>query len=245
MGAIGLLGKRSVGGTLRELIVSRVLWPEEGEVIAEPHSDLTFTSTYLRRAHIAIRKAGLAGLVTFHTHPLSRAEVDFSWYDDGQDPLLVENLQELWSPTLLSSVVLGETSQKGRVWLSPTRRLDAARLIVVGEDLQYLPLDGRRPKPVPSPSEIFDRAHAITGGGALAQLAGMTVAVVGASGTGSLVCELLARAGCKRILLIDHDVVKVVNLNRILHATMDDAKHLRPKVVVLKRAIEALEHRTC
>lgn len=239
-GAIGLLGKRSVSGILRELIVSQVLWPEEGEVIAEPRNALTFTSTYLRRAHIAVRKAGLAGLVTFHTHPLSAAEVEFSWYDDGQDPLLVENLQDLWPQTLLSSVVLGETSQKGRAWLSPVRRLDAGRLIVVGEDLQYLPLDGRRPKPAPTPSEIFDRARAMTGSGALAQLARMTVAVVGASGTGSLVCELLARAGCRRILLIDHDIVEVVNLNRILHATMDDAKHRRPKALVLKRAIEAL-----
>jgi hypothetical protein len=239
-GAIGLLGRRSVGGALRELIVSQVLWPEEGEVIAKPHSALTFASTYLRRAHLAVRKAGLAGLVTFHTHPLSKAEVNFSWYDDEQDPLLVENLQELWPQTLLSSVVLGETSQKGRVWLSPAHRIDAARLIVVGEDLQYLPLDGRRSEPAPVPSEIFDRARAVTGGGALALLSGMTVAVVGASGTGSLICELLARAGCKRILLIDHDLVKVVNLNRILHATIDDARNRRLKVEVLKRAIEAL-----
>jgi hypothetical protein len=240
IGAIGLLGRRSVGGTLRELIVSQVLWPQPGDVLAEAHSALTFTSRYIRRAHMAVRKAGLAGLVTFHTHPLSRAEVDFSWYDDEQDPLLIENLQELSPGTLLSSVVLGETSQKGRVWHSQTQRMGAAHLIVVGESVQYVPLDGRRPRPAPSPSEIFDRATAITGSGALALLAGMTVAVVGASGTGSLVCELLARAGCRRILLIDHDVVKVVNLNRLLHATMDDAKHRRPKVNVLKRAIEAL-----
>lgn len=68
----------------------------------------------------------------------------------------------------------------------------------------------------------------------------MTVAVIGASGTGSLVCELLARAGCRRILLIDHDIVKIVNLNRILHATRDDAEHCRQKVDVLKRGIEGL-----
>jgi hypothetical protein len=67
----------------------------------------------------------------------------------------------------------------------------------------------------------------------------MTAAVIGASGTGSLVCELLARAGCRRILLIDHDIVKLVNLNRILHTTRDDVEHRRHKVEVLKRGIEA------
>jgi molybdopterin/thiamine biosynthesis adenylyltransferase len=69
----------------------------------------------------------------------------------------------------------------------------------------------------------------------------MTVAVVGASGTGSLVCELLARAGCRRILVMDHDIVKIENLNRILHATRVDAKRKRTKVEVLKRAIDRLK----
>jgi hypothetical protein len=240
IGAIGLVGKRMFGRNLRELIVTQVLWPERGEVLAEPGSALTFTSRYLRRAHLAMRKTGLAGLVTFHTHPLARSEVSFSWYDDEQDPLLIENLQELCPSTLLSSVVLGVNSQKGRLWLSPTEQLASARLIVVGDSVEYLPLDGRKAKVAPVTSEIFDRATALTGSGTLAVLSGMTIAVIGASGTGSLVCELLARAGCRRILLIDHDIVKQANLNRILHATRDDAERRRYKVEVLRRGIEAL-----
>ena len=240
IGAIGLLGKRMARGALREVIVAQVLWPEPGEVIAQPGTALTFTSRYLRRAHIAVRKAGLAGLITFHTHPLAKSEVGFSWYDDQQDPLLMDNLQELWPNTLLSSVVLGANSQSGRLWLSPKQKLLAARLIVIGESVQHLPLDGRKPKAAPAPSEIFDRATALTGSGALALFAGMTVVVIGASGTGSLVCELLARAGCRRIIIIDHDIVKIVNLNRILYATREDAEKRRHKVEVLKRGIEAL-----
>jgi hypothetical protein len=240
IGAIGLLGRRAVGGALRELIVAHILWPEPGDVLAEAQNALTFTSRYIRRAHIAVRKAGLVGLVTFHTHPLAGPEVGFSWYDDKQDPLLVENLQELWPGTLLSSVVMGADSQQGRVWLSPKQQMGATRLIVIGETVQYLRLDGRRQPAAPKPSEIFDRATALTGSGALGLLSGMTVAVIGASGTGSLICELLARAGCRRILLIDHDIVKLVNLNRILHATREDAEHRRHKVEVLKRGIESL-----
>lgn len=239
-GAIGLLGRRRVRGAVRELIVTQVLWPEPGDVMAEPHSALTFSSRYLRRAHLEVRSRCLAGLITFHTHPRSKTHVDFSPYDNEQDPLLAENLQELWAPTLLASVVLGEASQRARLWLGPQEQIAAAKLIVMGDRLEYLSLEGNPPKPAPDVSEIFDRAKALTGSGALALLSGMTVAVVGASGTGSLVCELLARAGCKRILLIDHDVVKVVNLNRVLYATKDDAKRRRHKVEVIKRGIEAL-----
>lgn len=239
-GAIGLLGKRVVKGRLRELVVAQIIWPEPCEVIAPPHQALTFSSRYIRRAHMTVRNVGLAGLVTFHTHPLAKSRVDFSFYDDEQDPLLVENLQELWPGTLMSSVVLGESSQKGRLWISPVEQSALTTLVSVGDRLQYLSLDGRPPKPAPEPSEIFDRAKALTGNGALGQISKRTVAVVGASGTGSLVCELLARAGCKRILLIDHDVVRIVNLNRILYATGDDAKHRRAKAEVLKRGIESL-----
>ena len=117
-----------------------MLWPEPGEVLAEPRSALTFTSRYLRRAHLAMRKAGLAGLVTFRTHPCADLDVGFSWYDDEQDPLLLENLQELHANTFLSSIVLGARSQSGRLWLSPKQHLAATRLIVIGEDLKYLRL---------------------------------------------------------------------------------------------------------
>ena len=97
------MGKRTVDGKLRELIVAQLLWPEPGEVIARPRRALTFASRYLRRAHMAVRRAGLAGLVTFHTHPLAKSEVGFSFFDDEQDPLLLENLQELW-PARYSAV---------------------------------------------------------------------------------------------------------------------------------------------
>jgi len=239
-GAIGLLGKRCVTGAIRELTVSDIVWPEAGDVLAKPRHALTFSSRYMRRAHMAVRKRGLAGVVTFHTHPLGDNEVAFSPYDDSQDPLLVENLQELWPATLLCSIVLGRSSQQGRVWMSPHEQAPLRKLVTIGNRLQYLALDGRPARRAPDPSEIFDRSRAITGAGALALLAKMTVAVVGASGTGSLICELLVRAGCGRILVIDHDVVKLANLNRILYATAEDAKERRPKAQVLKRGVESL-----
>jgi hypothetical protein len=239
-GAIGLLGKRTVAGRLSELIVARILWPEPGDVIAHPHCALTFSSQYMRRAHMAMRKEGLCGLLTVHTHPRSVEHVDFSWYDDEQDPLLMENLVDLWPDTWLSSVVLGAQSQKGRLWVSPQQPAWLTTLVSVGESLCYLPLDGKPAPAAPAPSEIFDRAMALTGSGALAQLGRKTAAVVGASGTGSLMCELLARGGAKRIITIDHDVVKDANLNRILYATKEDARLRRPKVEVLKRGIEGL-----
>ena len=52
--------------------------------------------------------------------------------------------------------------------------------------------------------------------------------------------ELLARAGCVDLMVIDDDIVKDVNLNRILYATAEDVKGEVPKVEVLRRGIEGL-----
>jgi hypothetical protein len=115
----------------------------------------------LRRAHLAVRDEGLAGIITFHTHPRSTSEVRFSAYDDQQDPMLIENLQEIWPPTLLTSIVMGERSQCGRVWMSGSDQSALTELVCVGQRLQYLPLDGMPAPPAPKPAAIFDRAIAL------------------------------------------------------------------------------------
>lgn len=65
----------------------------------------------------------------------------------------------------------------------------------------------------------------------------LRVAVVGCSGTGSIVVEQLARLGVGHLILVDPDVVEYKNLNRILNSTNEDAALRRSKVEVMARAI--------
>jgi hypothetical protein len=238
-GALAVLGECRTK-TKREFIVAAVLLPESRDLKDSANGALVFDASFIRRAHLAMRKHHLAGIATFHTHPGASASVGFSLYDDRQDPLLVENLLEIEPRTQFVSVVAGKDSQCARFFANPRASYPLERLVVVGDHLSYLSLAGRPPPPPPLPAAIFDRGKTLTGSGALALLARMTIAVVGASGTGSLVCELLARAGCRRILLIDHDIVRDINLNRILYATDEDARRGVPKVEVLRRGIMAL-----
>ena len=78
------------------------------------------------------------------------------------------------------------------------------------------------------------------GKGTLNTLKNLKVGVVGCSGTGSVVAELLARNCVGELLLIDKDVVEDKNLNRILNSQEEDAQLGRAKVLVLKRAIEKM-----
>ncbi|MGE3779530.1 MAG: ThiF family adenylyltransferase [Pirellulaceae bacterium] len=238
-GALAILGECRTPAK-HELVMVKILLPQPGDLKIASSGEVVFASSYLRRAHLEMRRQKLAGIAVFHTHPLSDEHVSFSPYDDEQEPVLVENLLELEPQARVVSVVAGRQSQRGRIYASPALAQPLDRLIVVGDRLSYLGLDGRPPALPPAPAAIFDRGQALTGRGALSQLSQMTVVVVGASGTGSLICELLARAGCRHIILIDHDIVRDENLNRILHATVEDALRGVPKVLVVQRAIEAL-----
>lgn len=243
-GALGILGERTTP-TRREFTVARILLPGPGDLKTATSGALTFAGAFIRKAHLAMRQSSLSGIATFHTHPGATDHVSFSPYDDHEDPQLFSNLIELEPTTTLVSVVAGENSQCGRVFTAAGSPEALGRLILIGDRLTTLSLTGDPPPPPPPAAEIFDRGLALTGSGALAQLSRMTVAVVGASGTGSLICEMLARAGCRSILLIDHDIVRLINLNRILHATREDARCGTPKVIVLERAIREMELGCC
>jgi hypothetical protein len=66
----------------------------------------------------------------------------------------------------------------------------------------------------------------------------LKIGVVGASGTGSPVAEMLYRLGVGELVLVDDDRVETKNLGRIYNSALQDAKEARLKVNVLGDAFE-------
>jgi ThiF family len=221
------------------LLVTEVLAPEEDDIKEKEHDGLVFSSKYLRRALLQIREKNLAGFLTVHTHPFSDIRVNFSPYDDANDPSLMSNLYELQPEGVFGSIVLGKQSARGRLWSwNGSKSNPLEELVIVGERLQILPLDEGMIEAVPQAAELFDRSLAITGNGALARLARMRVGLVGGSGTGSLMAELLTRAGVGEIFIFEPDHIEEVNLNRVLHSRRCDVKAHTGKARRLAEAIK-------
>jgi len=99
-------------------------------------------------------------------------------------------------------------------------------------------------------SWIWRVGHSITNVGATAVASGMpfgsqmtdsfanqTACVIGVSGTGSLVAELLARKGIGHLILIDFDVIERKNLNRIVNSTVVDAHAKLSKTRMMAEAV--------
>ena len=77
--------------------------------------------------------------------------------------------------------------------------------------------------PRPKPNRKLLRTVSAWGEDAQADLARLHVGVVGAGSVGGIVAEALARTGIVRVTIIDFDIVALVNLDRLLHATSRDA----------------------
>jgi hypothetical protein len=67
-------------------------------------------------------------------------------------------------------------------------------------------------------------------------------AIVGLGGGGSHIVQQLAHVGVGQFLLFDPDVVDESNLNRLVGATADDARHEVHKTEVARRVIRSLNH---
>jgi hypothetical protein len=102
------------------------------------------------------------------------------------------------------------------------------RIAVVDDDLAFYD------PPTGVAARDFDQRHRqMFGDGTTDLLARLSVGVVGASGTGSPVIEMLARLGVGRIVIVDPDAAEHKNLNRIWGSTRADADANVPKALMM------------
>ncbi len=173
-------------------------------------------------------------IVKVHSHPMDYRR--FSPTDDQSDRSLFASVTSLLDDGLphASVIMLPEGDMIGRVLGNEGKILAPIDVIMaVGDDIRIWNA-GHRAATV----DGFALRHAQAfGSGTVAILRGLTVAVIGCSGTGSIVAEQLARLGVGKLVLVDPDTVEEKNLNRILNSGKEDAYLRRPKVQVLASAI--------
>ena len=172
-------------------------------------------------------------LVKIHGH---RSFPQFSKTDDQSDRALFPSVHG-WLDDCEphASVIMMETGEMfGRVVDADGQFVPLAAINSVGDDLAFWRAEDRAKTDIPS------HAHRVAqtfGRGTFEQLRQLRIAVIGCSGTGSIVVEQLARNCVGSLLLVDPDVVEQKNLNRIVNATKTDAEAGRTKVDVLHDAI--------
>lgn len=171
-------------------------------------------------------------VIKIHSHPNGYGA--FSSVDDESDGHLLPMIRGWIEGDLIhgSAVMLPDGQVFGRI-LRGQEMEPIDCISVAGDDLNFWYADAGSadtPDFTASHAQAFDE-------GTIERLQRLSIAVVGASGTGSPTIEQLMRLGVGEILSIDPDVMEERNVNRILNSTIDDASELRPKVDVMERAI--------
>lgn len=202
------------------------------EVILVPHTEcsvrtpdkLTWPGEYLEAA-IDKALAGKRSILLVHSHPGGLYE--FSWVDDASDAGTMVSLAQGVEAIHGSAIMVPSGAMRARVY-HPDRTCEDIELVMVpGDTIQFWSTDANEHRaPVMAFTSSMTQA-----------LHRLTVAVIGVSGTGSIVAEQVTRLGFGKVILVDHDHVEEKNLNRILNSTMADAQSERPKVEVFAQAI--------
>jgi len=178
--------------------------------------------------------------VDFHTHPGDGPRINFSGTDDHSEHTLAAYLAERLPNTLYCSVVANRSSMAARIWAVRDDGVEPRTIPAPSWDGATWPLHGDDDLNAVDVAR-FDRQISAFGRPFQVRLQSLRVGVVGVGGIGSLIVEELARLGVRDWVLVDHDVVEVSNLNRLLGSTLEDVAEEHAKVDVAARNIHSID----
>jgi molybdopterin-synthase adenylyltransferase len=193
------------------------------------HISAELKPSYLVEIANRARKDKL-GVVLAHTHPHTAGIPHFSPVDDAGEQPLAEYFGRRAPTGVHLALVIGPEGCRARR-LGTVQEIPVWEIGACARPLFYPGLPN-----VSAPAHDRQvRAFGVQGQAILSQI---TVAVVGAGGTGSVIAEQLAHLGVARFVLIDPDVVEVTNLNRLVGATPADVGE--QKVAIAARHIRSI-----
>lgn len=191
----------------------------------------------IARAAIECEADGLR-LMWAHSHPGAERHVGFSGPDRSTHERAHPHMIDMTGGKPVASLVFGTEAVAGEVWMPGGAVVEVDHLDVVGARTARLTA---APRPKGRVSARFARQVLMFGAAGQEALRGMTVAVVGAGGGGSLLVQSLAHLGVGHIIIIDFDRIDDTNLSRIVGATPRDARRRRLKVDVLRRLVRSID----
>lgn len=230
-----LICNRGTGKLGRRLLVADIICPAYEECRRRPDEVLWPFAETVSPELITEMDRRNQSLVTIHSHP--EGEAWFSPIDDKNDQMLLASVSGWFDDERPhgAAVMRADGLIRARTIDETGTFTTIQTVAVVGDDIKCWKLA------TPGPAEPHEsRLKQTFGQGTLELLRGMRVGVVGCSGTGSIVVELLTRNAVGELVIVDDDALDTVNLNRIVNGTSADAKRQTPKVLVLRDAIDRI-----
>lgn len=189
--------------------------------VAVPHAackrrerdSLTWPGQYIEEAIDVAEQHG-DSLILIHSHP--GGLFGFSLADDASDLAVIPGIFQAHGDVHGSAVMTPDGAVCARVYDAKLIAKHVDLVTVAGDDLSYWWASESTPQGANRRPLAFTSAMS-------AELGRLSALVVGASGTGSVAGEQLARLGLGHVAAVDFDRIELKNLNRIINSTLLDA----------------------
>ena len=229
----------STGAARTTALVVKAIPPHSGD--RHVHGNATVTGEYILRGAELARQHE-QGLVLLHSHPRCSGWQAMSALDREAEASYANLAREITGLPLVGMTLATEdTTWSARHWnLGAGKHVDctlADNVRVVGDRLAVSWNDNLKPPPLSTRKQI--RTLSAWGERRQADLARRKVLVVGAGSVGLDVAVRLAASGLHHITIMDFDIVKEHNLDRLIGATPRDWRLRRPKIHVALREATA------
>ncbi|WP_017232954.1 ThiF family adenylyltransferase [Pandoraea sp. B-6] len=233
------LCRQAIGSSRHQLLVHEIIpVPYDACSIRQPDAVSWSVASVLPALNQAMKR-GMT-VVKFHSHPSGFRE--FSVYDDESDQAFFTAVDNVLGneDARASVVMLPDGRFFGRHVTSGTlgRGIDLFR--IAGDDFEFIHSNTGDLDASGTPEHAL-RLIQTFGEGTYRTLQKLRIGVVGASGTGSIVVEQLARNCAGELLLIDPDHLERKNLNRVLNSRGADADERRLKVERARESVLAMD----
>jgi molybdopterin/thiamine biosynthesis adenylyltransferase len=213
-------GKNRITGLITEIIL-----PVQGE--RNLHGNVSFNHSYFDRVvQIALQKK--KGIVFIHSHP-STGWQSMSKDDIDTETMLAPRIKAVTNKPLLGMTLGTDGSWSARFWNKSkpktyvrnwcqTVRVIGSKFSITYDDRQM---------PAPLFDGKFVRTISAWGKKKQVDISRLKVGIVGIGSVGSQIAESLLRTGIQDISLIDFDIVKLKNLDRLHGIKKEDIGHLK------------------
>ncbi|HCL5250690.1 TPA: ThiF family adenylyltransferase [Salmonella enterica] len=221
-----LVCNRYEGVRLKLLAKELILVPYE-ECKSRTSDFIAWPGSYLEKA-IDVAEEKSMSVILVHSHP--GGFLAFSDMDDASDMQTMQSLSQGVDAIHGSAIMVHDGEMRARLYRKGKYAENVELVTVAGDNINYWWDDT---------AESRQQSIAFTSG-MTDTFKRLTAAIIGVSGTGSIVAEQVTRLGFGEILLIDHDHIEKKNLNRILNSTLKDALSYRSKVDMFAEAIRCI-----
>lgn len=224
----------STGATRTSRVIRAVELPRPGE--RRVHGNATFTGEYVLRVASLAARLG-RGIAVVHSHPNASGWQSLSASDHDAEGSYAQLASRITGLPLVGMTLAGsDHTLSARVWQDQEPAW-AESVRVVGTSMKISWND--RLSPAPQARSSQDRTISAWGPALHADLTRMHILIVGVGSVGLDVAQRLAATGIQHVAVMDPDVVKPVNLDRMIGATRSDARRRRKKVAVAERLMRS------